>query len=234
VEARIGDSECGSTTVDAADGLFILPVLPNAFQEGCGAKGERIEFLVDGVTARQSMLWHEDQGSNPELLSLTALTNSSWFWFERLARPAPRVGTPVEAYMDGELCGQTTIGGEAQALPGRVRQGMRGFLRLAIVQDGGPCGQEDAEVTFRVGGLRGETVVRWSANAQRINLLVQGDASCDLLVDSRDATLVLQYAAGLADSLPCHGDADHSGQVDPFDAQHLLQFSAGLTSQLPE
>jgi hypothetical protein len=84
-----------------------------------------------------------------------------------------------------------------------------------------------------VGGLRGETVVPWEPNVQRINLMVQGDANCDFLVDARDATLDMQFAARLTETIVCHGDADHSGGTDAFDAQQVLQFAAGLTNELP-
>jgi hypothetical protein len=63
---------------------------------------------------------------------------------------------------------------------------------------------------------------------------IAGDASCDRVVNSIDAALVLQLSAGLLDSLPCKSNADVSGdaRVDSRDAAVLLQFSAGLLDEL--
>ena len=62
-----------------------------------------------------------------------------------------------------------------------------------------------------------------------------GDANCSHNVDSIDAAVVLQFAAGLVQSLPCQSVADvnHSGNVDSIDALLILQFVAGLLHSLP-
>jgi hypothetical protein len=63
--------------------------------------------------------------------------------------------------------------------------------------------------------------------------MVQGDANCDFLVDSRDATLALQVTAALLSGVPCHADADRDGDIDVFDARHILEFAAAITNALP-
>ncbi|MEX2158098.1 MAG: hypothetical protein WEB04_01710 [Dehalococcoidia bacterium] len=62
-----------------------------------------------------------------------------------------------------------------------------------------------------------------------------GDANCDVLVNSVDALLVLQYNAGLITGLPCIGgaDADGSGGVDSVDATLILQYHGSLVRRLP-
>lgn len=57
-----------------------------------------------------------------------------------------------------------------------------------------------------------------------------GDADCDRTVNAIDAALVLQYDAGLIDSLPCPDDADvdHDDSVNAIDAALILQKDAGL------
>lgn len=57
-----------------------------------------------------------------------------------------------------------------------------------------------------------------------------GDASCDSEVDAIDATLILQFSAGLLDSLPCSasGDVNGDGELTSVDAVLVLQFTAGL------
>lgn len=57
-----------------------------------------------------------------------------------------------------------------------------------------------------------------------------GDADCSGHVDSRDALLVLQFEAGLLDSLPCQdlADVNRDGRVDSIDAGLIKQIDAGL------
>lgn len=57
-----------------------------------------------------------------------------------------------------------------------------------------------------------------------------GDVDCNGRVDTLDASLILQRAAGLVFALECdtEADADSSGTVDPTDALLVLQYAAGL------
>ncbi|MDP3768168.1 MAG: dockerin type I repeat-containing protein [Dehalococcoidia bacterium] len=62
-----------------------------------------------------------------------------------------------------------------------------------------------------------------------------GDVDCNGIVDSVDAALILQFAAGLVGPLPCHeaGDVDLDGDVGAVDAALILQLDAGLIPSLP-
>lgn len=62
-----------------------------------------------------------------------------------------------------------------------------------------------------------------------------GDANCDGTIDSIDAALVLQYGAGLVQSLGCEGNADVNGDgvINAIDAALILQYTAGLIDGLP-
>lgn len=62
-----------------------------------------------------------------------------------------------------------------------------------------------------------------------------GDASCDSVVDSIDAALVLQFDARLIPELGCRevSDVDGNGTISSIDAALILQFSAGLINVLP-
>ncbi len=57
-----------------------------------------------------------------------------------------------------------------------------------------------------------------------------GDANCDGIVNSIDALIVLQYKAGLRNTVPCPDLADYNndGQITSVDAALILQDNAGL------
>lgn len=57
-----------------------------------------------------------------------------------------------------------------------------------------------------------------------------GDVNCDARVNSIDATLVLQFDAGLLESLPCpqFGDLNRNQATNSLDAALILQTTAGL------
>lgn len=59
---------------------------------------------------------------------------------------------------------------------------------------------------------------------------VLGDVNCDSLVNSIDASLILQREAGLGPPLPCpeNGDVNRDGRIDARDATIILQIDAGL------
>lgn len=62
-----------------------------------------------------------------------------------------------------------------------------------------------------------------------------GDVDCNGWPDPIDASLILQFSAGMISSLPCPGggDIDGDGQTNPLDAALVLQFSAGMIDSLP-
>jgi hypothetical protein len=64
---------------------------------------------------------------------------------------------------------------------------------------------------------------------------VVGDASCDEIVNSIDAALVLQLVADLLQAFGCDADVDVNGdgRVDAIDAALILQFDAGFLDSLP-
>jgi hypothetical protein len=233
VEAVSNGVVCGSDTFGPARLDFY--VLGKAEKEGCGQPGELIEFRIDGTLAAQTIRYPELTNYFPYDLLLTVMPNHAWYWFERISVPAPKVGTKIEAVVAGTVCGEGTLGGEDDVGGFIVPPNIRGFSRLIVprsdLQPG--CAQNGSIVEFRVGGLRAETAVVWQPGVQRLDLLVQGDATCDFLVDPRDATLVLQHIARLVADVACHGDADRDHDLDAIDARHILEFAAGITTALP-
>ncbi len=235
VEARVNGTTCGSTTIPGTDGTFMLTIEGAGLRKGCATPGQTVSFYLYGEQAAETMTWPSKPEVGPVALSLTRVNHEAWYWFERISTPRPNIGIEVEAYVGGTLCAQTTVGGENEAIGYFIPEGIRGFSQLIVqpasMQPG--CGTNGGLVEFRVGGIRAETAVQWRPGVQRLNLLVQGDANCDFLVDSRDALLALQVTAALISSVPCHGDADRDGDVDVFDARHILEFAAGITPELP-
>lgn len=58
--------------------------------------------------------------------------------------------------------------------------------------------------------------------------LRKGDANGNGVVNAVDATLILQFAAGLQPSVTPSADVNHDGRVDSLDATLILQSDAGL------
>ena len=63
--------------------------------------------------------------------------------------------------------------------------------------------------------------------------LLVGDANCSGAVDPVDATVILQWWAGLAAVLSCPADANGDSTLSILDATVILQYAAGLISTLP-
>ena len=63
--------------------------------------------------------------------------------------------------------------------------------------------------------------------------LLVGDANCSGAVDPVDATVILQWWAGLAAVLPCPADANGDRTLSILDATVILQYTTGLVSSLP-
>jgi hypothetical protein len=61
-----------------------------------------------------------------------------------------------------------------------------------------------------------------------------GDVDCSGNANSIDASLILQYSAGLTSSLECLDDANvnSDASINSVDASLILQYSAGLISSL--
>ena len=61
-----------------------------------------------------------------------------------------------------------------------------------------------------------------------------GDANCDGMIDSLDALAVLQFDAGLLDTLKCPDDGDPKGdgEINSQDILPILQFDAGFMPDL--
>ena len=62
-----------------------------------------------------------------------------------------------------------------------------------------------------------------------------GDVNCDGEIDPVDAAVLLQFVAGIINSLPCpqNADVNENGATNATDASLILQFVAGIIDSLP-
>jgi len=127
-------------------------------------------------------------------------------------------------------------------------------VRITSVSANGVVGSVTlGEVVFEAAGEPGDCSDLWievallaepggqslpfSASAGRIcveDTGAIGDTDCDRSITSLDALYIVQYAAGIVNSLVCQdgADANRDGRVDALDAMLILQYVAGVLSRL--
>jgi glucose/arabinose dehydrogenase len=74
----------------------------------------------------------------------------------------------------------------------------------------------------------------WSSGKSSAQVLHQGDANCDQLVDARDALAVLHLAASVPPFAACaaeSGDVNCDGAINPTDAIDILMYTVGLPTR---
>ena len=74
----------------------------------------------------------------------------------------------------------------------------------------------------------------WSSGNSSAQVLHQGDANCDQLVDARDALAVLHVAANVPPFAPCaaeSGDVNCDGAVNATDAIDIMMYTVGLPTR---
>ncbi len=90
---------------------------------------------------------------------------------------------------------------------------------------------------FTIRRVRVDLVVGETETADEFTLPpgIVGDVNGDDVASSIDAAFILQFGAGLLESLPCAGNGDVSGDgsINALDAVLILQFTAGLLGSLP-
>ncbi len=110
------------------------------------------------------------------------------------------------------------------------------YRATVIDQPGNPemiCIGSTGQPTF---GSYVSPVTMRPQGCQEINITSgpPGDVDCSGVADSIDATIILQFAAGLLFGVPCEPSADvnHDGTINSLDALLVLQFTAGLIPTL--
>lgn len=74
----------------------------------------------------------------------------------------------------------------------------------------------------------------WSSGDSSAQVLHQGDANCDQLIDARDALAVLHVAANAPPFAPCaaeSGDVNCDGAVNASDAIDIMMYTVGLPTR---
>ena len=99
----------------------------------------------------------------------------------------------------------------------------------------GDTSPETANVAAAIALTCGEPPPTFTTTPSATPPQLVGDTSCDGIVNSIDALLLLQFDAALLGSLPCgqNADANQDGEVNAIDATLILQFDAGLIDSLP-
>ena len=131
-----------------------------------------------------------------------------------------------------QIVGASAEGQLADAVLGSVTFACDGpgVSDLLIVVDDFADATESAPVPIGLKVQNGRITCSPSSPEPQGSLL--GDADCNGSVNSRDALLVLQFEAGLIDTLPCLdlADVNEDGRVDSIDAGLIKQIDAGLLS----
>jgi hypothetical protein len=177
--------------------------------------------------------WHYDQTPRPADAATAYLLGAPTLSVNRLT---------IE-----EGTNQITISNTGQGiLSWRAKKG-DGQSWITINKQGGvalspdvPCGpgnpcERSPTLTITVTGTHSSGWVDieslTTGQTVRVTLITDRyDVNCDGRTNPIDATLVLQFHAGLLPSLPCaaNGDVNGDGHADPLDAALILQFNAGL------
>lgn len=119
--------------------------------------------------------------------------------------------------------GQMSLSGPFGSYPSlhmQVRIDGESFFGLWVIDPSGPSGTMEGE---RLGG----------GTPTQTPTPGRGDVNGDGAVDSVDASIILQYSAGLFSPAPQNADVDGDGRVNAIDASLILQYVAGLLHSLP-
>lgn len=232
---RCGDASCTSGNTVA--------VIDDA-----GFNGGSVSLALDGGIP--VVAYHDDETAGPDYLKVARCGNATCTSGNTLATPdeagsdtsiaLDANGNPVVSYRllsSGELrvlvCGNASCAsGNSTVSPGGAGSGIG--ASLALDKKGNPVVSYRALTALAVGELR---VLHCSLQDCSTPKPPSGDVNCNGRVDSIDAALVLQSAAGLIDQLPCNvgfkDDPDCNGRVNAIDAALILQYIAGLLGRLP-
>jgi hypothetical protein len=169
VEALVGEKVCGETTTcGLRESRYFTWVASAEEEEGCAEEGGEVHFRVDGAAANQTAQWHDGESVAVDLFAgpEPAVFEGS----VSVHRPdttyamAP-VGTPVQAYVADQLCGESTI---FTVHPGP------NMYQVAVLPDAlrAGCGKEGTPITFTIGGEPANEKAVWQPGVHRLELSV--------------------------------------------------------------
>lgn len=168
-----------------------------------------LQLQARGLAAPGLGAWEINVNYDPAIVTLNSCT------------PAP-----------GAICNTAFAPNAARAV-GATAAGITGNLTIASLNFS--CDRVGAtDVTIKIDVFVNATpgspmpiatkVVNGSITCSSGPVAGLGDVNCDGVVNAIDAELVLQYEAGLIDTLPClgNGDMNGDGEVDAIDAFLIL------------
>lgn len=208
-----------AVTQASADGPIVKV---SSFESGVGGIG-KAEVSVENISAPGIGAWTIDVHFDSSVMS----------------------GVTCVSMQGGGICNATYGDGVARVVGTNIH-GLEGDAPLASI--GFVCTQEgetalELSISVLVDATPGDPT---DMNAKLVNgnascsgdapvptptddSKVAGDANCDGETNALDAAIVLQFNAGLIDSVRCEdADFDHNGLVNALDAALILQKDAGL------
>jgi hypothetical protein len=169
VEALVGEKVCGETaTCGLRESRYFLWAASAEEEEGCGEEGAEVLFRVDGGTANQSAQWHDGDSATLDLFvgpDLAVFGGSVSVYGPDTTYTMAQDGTPVQAYVADQLCGETTT---YTVHPGP------NMYQVAVLPDAlrAGCGREGASVTFTIGGEAANEEAVWQPGVHDLALSV--------------------------------------------------------------
>jgi hypothetical protein len=169
VEALVGEGVCGETTVcGLRESRYSMWVASAEEEDGCGEEGREVQFRVAGAMANQTAQWHDGDSATVDLFvgpePAVFEGSVSVFRPDTTYTMAPE-GTPVQAYVADQLCGESTI---FTVHPGP------NMYQIAVLPDAlrAGCGKKGASVTFTIDGQPANEQAVWQTGVHRLELTV--------------------------------------------------------------
>jgi hypothetical protein len=169
VEAMAGGEVCGETTTcGLRESRYTMWVASAEEEEGCGEEGAEVRFRVDGAAANQASQWHHGESVTLDLFvgpEPAVFEGSVSVYRSGTTSAMTPVGTPVQAYVADQLCGEGTT---YTVHPGP------NMYQVAVLPEGlrAGCAREGATVTFTIGGQPANEEAVWQSGVHRVELSV--------------------------------------------------------------
>ena len=184
-----------------------------------------------GMDMRSPVPWHYDDTPRPSNGTAAFLLGSPQLTVSRATLDEGTNDIVISNSGRGILAWRAKAG---QSWVSINKQGGIAISPDVVCDAGNPCERSPTlRVTVSGNHSTGWVDLESLTTGQTIRLSLASDAhdvNCDGRTNTIDATLLLQFDAGIVASLPCAGNADvnRDGRSDALDAVLILQYNAGL------